>query len=237
MRKTGLISVLLLLVATLSVASQTEEQAKSGEPARDEEWQAIDAEAQKKGDGGLSGPNPMIEVIQFFVAPAVMFTAGGLLCLAQFARFSAIVALVRTFNRERLSALQEADQAEPKRRELLLQRAQGLEHQAGSVLAHAVTVKNALRFLVGGILLMVLCSLTVGASLVFAPLGVAALALFVLGLVSTFAGLCLVLAELRVSLEVIAFEHDNLSRLRRGEGLLPPELPSSSGIDREREIE
>jgi len=179
----------------------------------------------------------MIEVIQPFLAPAVMFSAGGLLCLAQFARFTAVVGQVRTFNRERLSALQEADGAEPKRHELLLQRAQGLEHQAGRVLAHAVTVKNALRFLVGGILLMVLCSLAIGASLAFAPLGVAALALFVLGLMSTFAGLCLVLAELRVSLEVIEFEHDNLSRLRRGEGLLPPELPRSGDIDREGELQ
>ncbi len=173
----------------------------------------------------------MIEVIQPFLAPAVMFSAGGLLCLAQFARFTAVVSLVRNLNRERLAALQEADRAEGERRELLLQRAQGLEHQAGKVLGHAVTVKNALRFLVGGILLMVGCSLTVGASLVFAPLGVAALTLFVLGLVSTFAGLCLVLVELGVSLDEIEFEHDNLSRLRRGEGLLPPELPSAAGID------
>ncbi len=162
-----------------------------------------------------------------------MVSAGGLLCLAQFARFNAIVALVRTFNRERLSALQEADRAEAERRELLLQRAQGLEHQAGRVLAHATTVRNALRFIVGGILLMVLCSLTIGASLVFAPLGVAALALFVLGLVSTLAGLCLVLIELRLSLESIEFEHDNLKRLRRGEGLLPPDLPSFGGIEQD----
>ena len=175
----------------------------------------------------------MIEVIQPFLAPAVMFSAGGLLCLAQFARFTAIVALVRTFNRERLSALQDVDRAEPERRELLLQHAQGLEHQAGRVLAHAVTVKNALRLLVGGILLMVLCSLTIGASLVFAPLEVAALALFVLGLALTFAGLCLVLAELRVSLEAIEFEHDNLSRLHRGEGLLPP---SSGSVDQGMEV-
>jgi ABC-type multidrug transport system fused ATPase/permease subunit len=166
----------------------------------------------------------MIEVIQPFLAPAVMFSAGGLLCLAQFARYNAIIALVRTFNRERLSILQEADQVEPKRNELLLQRAQGLEQQAEKVLAHAVTVKNALRFLVGGILLMVLFSLTIGAALTFAPLGVAAIALFVLGLLSTFMGLCLVLAELRVSLEVVEFEHENLSRLQKGEGLLPPEL-------------
>ncbi len=71
---------------------------------------------------------------------------------------------------------------------------------------------------------MVLCSLTIGASLIFAPLEVAALALFVLGLALTCAGLCLVLVELRVSLDTIEFEHDNLSRLRRGEGLLPPSL-------------
>ena len=179
----------------------------------------------------------MIEVIQPFLAPAVMFSAGGLLCLAQFARFNAIVAQVRTFNRERLSALLEAEKAEPERRELLLQRSQGLEHQAERVLAHAVTVKNALRFLVGGILLMVLCSLTIGASLAFEPLGVAALALFVLGLVSTFVGLCLVLVELGVSLRTVEFEHDNLSRLRRGEGLLPPALPGTGGIDQEGEIQ
>ncbi len=179
----------------------------------------------------------MIEAIQPFLAPAVMFSAGGLLCIAQFARLNAIIALVRTFNRERLSALQEADRAEPERRELLLQRAQGLEHQAGRVLAHAVIVRNALRFLVGGILLMVLCSLTIGASLVFAPLGVAALALFVLGLASTFAGLCLVLTELRVSLESIEFEHDNLKRLRRGEGLLPPDLSNFGGSVQERQVQ
>lgn len=171
----------------------------------------------------------MIEVIQPFLAPAVMFSAGGLLCLAQFGRFTAIVTHVRAFNRERLVALQEAEGAELQRRDLLLQRADGLEQQAGAVLSHAVTVRNALLFLVGGILLMVLCSLSVGASLAFPPIGVVALGLFVLGLVSTFAGLCLVLAELRVSLKVIEFEHGNLTRLRRGEGLLPPSLrfPSS----------
>jgi len=174
----------------------------------------------------------MIEFIQPFLAPAIMFSAGGLLCLAQFARFTAIVSLVRTFNRERLAVLEDAERAEAKRRDLLLQRAQGLEKQARTVLAHAGTVRNALRFLVGGILLMVLCSLSIGASLAFAPFGAAALILFVLGLVSTFAGLCLVLAELRVSLDVIEFEHANLNRLSRGEGLLSSEVPRAGGVDR-----
>ncbi len=177
----------------------------------------------------------MIEVIQPFLAPAVMFSAGGLLCLAQFSRFTAVVIQVRTFNRERLAVLQGADEAEPKQRELPLQRAQGLENQAGQVLAHATTVRNALRFLVGGILLMVLCSLAIGASLAFPPLSAAALILFVLGLVSTFAGLCLVLAELRVSLDVIKFEHNNLTQLRSGEGLLPPKFPGSSATGQDGE--
>ena len=82
---------------------------------------------------------------------------------------------------------------------------------------------------------MVLCSLTVGASLLYAPLGGVAVALFVLGLVSTFSGLCLVLVELRVSLDVIQFEHNSLSSLTRGEGLLPPELPGS-GTDQAAEM-
>ena len=177
----------------------------------------------------------MIDAIQPFLAPAVMFSAGGLLCLAQFARFNAILAQVRALNRERLAILQDADRAKLQRRELLLQRAQGLEQQAGKMLAHTTTVRNALRLLVGGILLMVLCSLTIGASLLFEPLGIAAVALFVLGLASTFAGLCLVLIELGVSLDVINFEHDNLNRLRRGEGLLPPEVLNSSDVDQEME--
>lgn len=173
----------------------------------------------------------MIEIIQPLLAPAVMFSAGGLLCLAQFARFNAITGQVRTFNRERLSTFQEAERADPAQRELLLQRAQGLEHQAIKVLSHAATVRNALRLLVAGILLMVLCSLTIGASFAFAPLGVAALGLFVLGLLATFGGLCLVLVELGVSLDVIKFEHENLVRLRHGDGLLPPELQSTDGHD------
>jgi hypothetical protein len=176
----------------------------------------------------------MLEVIQPFLAPAVMFSAGGLLCAAQFARLTSVVSQVRAFNRERLAALQELDRAEPQRRELLQQRVRGLEHQAGGVLAHARTVKNALRFLVCGIMLMVLCSLTVGASMLFQSLETAALGLFVLGLISTFVGLCLVLSELRVSLDLAEFEHENLCRLQQSGALLPPEPqhPSASELDR-----
>ena len=166
----------------------------------------------------------MLEVIQPILAPAVMFSAGGLLCLAQFARFNAIIGQIRAFDRERLATLKEAENAEAQQRELLRQRATGLEIQSDQVLAHAVIVKNALRFLVGGILLMVLCSLSVGASLFFEPLSIGAVGLFVLGLVSTFIGLCLVFAELRVSLKPLEFEHENLKRLSRGEGLLAPGL-------------
>lgn len=176
----------------------------------------------------------MIEVIQPFLAPAVMFSAGGLLCLAQFARFSALVAQVRTFDRERLAALQDAARADSEQSELLLQRASGLEYQAKNMLKHTAIVKNALRFLVGGILLMLLVSLTVGASLIFEFLSVLALTFFVLGLISTFLGMCLVLKELGVSLDLIQFEHDNVSRVQRGEGLLPPELSVPRGAARQK---
>lgn len=171
----------------------------------------------------------MLEIIQPILAPAVMFSAGGLLCLAQFARLNAIVGQIRAFDRERLATLRELAKAEPEQRDLLEQRAAGLELQSDGVLAHAVVVRNALRFLVGGILLMVLCSLFVGASFILEPLSIVAIVLFVLGLISTFVGLCLVLIELRVSLDPLKLENENLKRLRRGEGLLPPEYRTTQG--------
>ena len=169
----------------------------------------------------------MVEVIQPLLAPAIMFSAGGLLCMAQFARYTAVLGQIRNFNRERLVALQQAEDAPRAHCQLLRDRAQGLEHQTQQLLAHANTIRNALRLLVGGILLMVLCSLTIGASLLYEPLSQAALGLFVLGLLATFGGLCLVMVELRVSLDVVRFEHGNLARLRRGHGLLPPDLQIS----------
>ena len=165
----------------------------------------------------------MLEIIQPILAPAVMFSAGGLLCLAQFARFNAIVGQVRAFDRERLATLREMANADPEHRELLDQRCVGLEAQSEGVLAHAVIVRNALRFLVGGILLMVLCSLSVGASLVFASFSTGAIVLFVLGLISTFVGLCLVFVELGVSMKPLTSEHENLKRLHREGILLAPD--------------
>lgn len=166
----------------------------------------------------------MIELIQPFLAPAVMISAGSLICLAQFARFTAVTAQLRGLQRDSLTAVREAGDAEPAQRELLLQRGKGLENQSNYVLMHLTTLRNALIFLVGGVLLMVLCSLAIGASIVFSALGILALALFVLGLISTLAGLILVLSELRVSLDAIEFEHENVSRLRRGIKLPPSDF-------------
>ena len=165
----------------------------------------------------------MLEIIQPILAPAVMFSAGGLLCLAQFARFNAIIGQIRAFDRERLATLREMANADPDHHELLDQRCVGLEAQSDGVLAHAVIVRNALRFLVGGILLMVLCSLSVGASLVFPSLRAGAVGWFVLGLISTFVGLCLVFVELGVSMKPLQSEHENLKRLHREGILLAPD--------------
>jgi len=177
----------------------------------------------------------MIEAIQPFLAPAVMISAGGLLCLAQFGRYSAVMAQVRTLDRERMTIFENVNQADPQQREILFRRSDGLEQQAEKILAHTTIVRNALRLLVVGVLLMVLCSLTIGASLLYAPLGSVAVGVFVSGLIATFAGLCFVLVELGVSMESISFEHDNLNRLRRGKGFLQLEIPDLRCDDQEPE--
>jgi len=155
----------------------------------------------------------MIEIIQPLLAPAVMISAGALICLAQFARYTAVIAQLRNLHRERISIDQKLSHTESDDRELLLQRAKNLEHQSKDMLAHVTTVKNSLRFLVWGILLMMLCSLTVGVSLVFSVIGIVAVVLFVTGLIAMSSGLYLVLAELRVSLEAVEFEQESLKRL------------------------
>jgi len=155
----------------------------------------------------------MFEAIQQVLAPAVMISAGALICLAQFARFTAVVAQLRSLHQERIATKQQLDVVEPVDRELFLHRAKSLELQSIKMLAHATTVKNALRLLVWGVLLMVICSLTVGASLVIPALDIAVVVLFILGLIAIAWGLYLVLAELRVSLEAIEFEQDNFKRL------------------------
>ena len=166
----------------------------------------------------------MLEVIQPLLAPAIMVSAGALICIAQFARYTAIINLIRTLNRERLAYFQQMKQANPELRAMIKQHTNGLEQQVSKIMTHALMVKNALSFLVGGVLLMVLSSLTIGASLVFNSLEVVALILFVGGLASMLVSLVLLLAELRVSLQALEFEHENLNRFRRGEGLLPPGL-------------
>lgn len=155
----------------------------------------------------------MFESIQYVLAPAVMISAGSLICLAQFARFTAVISQLRNLHHERISTEQKLKNAESADRDLFLQRAKSLELQSTKMLAHATTVKNALRLLVWGVLLMVICSLAVGASLIFPSLVVAVVGLFILGLVATSSGLYLVLAELNVSLEAIEFEQDNFKRL------------------------
>ncbi len=179
----------------------------------------------------------MIDAIQPFLAPAIMISAGALLSIAQFARYTAIINLIRNLNQERLAIFQAMDQANPENLELMSERSSGLEHQVSKILTHAAMVKNALSFLLGGILMMLLCSLTIGASFVYNPLETVALILFVGGLASMLVGLGLLLAELRVSLQAIDFEHENLTRLRHGKGLLPPELKSRYGVGQKLNIE
>lgn len=169
----------------------------------------------------------MIELIQPFLAPAILISAGGMLCLAQFGRFTAILSRVRDFNHERLTLIEKLQTATEPDRGLIEQRTRELERQARVVMSHGRTVRNALRSLVAGLLAMVTCSLAIGGASLVPLLGHLALGIFVLGLLFFFAGLCLVLSELKVSMSEIEFEHENLARLRSdGVHLLPPEEAS-----------
>lgn len=155
-----------------------------------------------------------VETVQTFVAPVVMISANGLLALAFYNRFSAVVNRSRTINKERFELLtrlagieRQADQPErehiERRREVL----DGLAHQ---LFQRARLVRATLVCLLISVLLMLACSLALGLSPLGAALGWAALGLFVAGALAMACGVVLAIGELRVSLEPLLWEHERM---------------------------
>ena len=161
-----------------------------------------------------------LAVIQQLLAPVVMISASGLLCLALFNRLSTLVARIRQFNRERLEhAIQIRGAGDTVRRTLELHDA-ALEQQIPRMLRRARMLHRALLCLVAGVVAMLLCSLMIGAALLVPAVLPAAIGCFVLGVISMLVGMLFALRELTISLGDVELEAHALE-----------ELPSTSEPD------
>jgi hypothetical protein len=154
-----------------------------------------------------------LTVIQQILAPVVMISACGMLCLGLYNRLTAIVSRIRQFNRERLEhAIRQRDVGDTVRRTLALH-SDVLERQVPRMLGRARLIHRALMCLVGSVLCMLASSLTIGGAMLLPALFPVAVGCFVCGMVGMFVGMAIALRELSVSLGEVELEAQALEDL------------------------
>ncbi len=151
--------------------------------------------------------------IQSLVAPVVVISANGLLCLALYNRLAAVVNRMRTLNKERFDLLadlsaegcREPDLPERNRLETRLHVLDELGHQ---LFERARLIRDSLVCLLVAVLAMLACSLALGLEPLAPAFGLAALALFVVGILVMMAGIVRAIQDLAATLYPLRFEHD-----------------------------
>jgi hypothetical protein len=160
---------------------------------------------------------PALETIQTFVAPVVMISANGLLCLAFYNRLSAILNRSRTINKERfdlvlrLAAMEEESWRSAEAGHVR-HRIEILDELGHQLFARARLIRQTLIFLLVSVLCMLGCSLALGLAPLAAGPAVVALSLFVAGAVAMMFGVVTAIVELRVTLEPLLFEHERMEQ-------------------------
>ncbi len=153
------------------------------------------------------------QVIGQLVAPVVMISANGLLCLAFFNRLATLVARSRAFANERVALLRAAGGGTPGPVGAALDsmRLEALEAHSSRVLKRATLLRSSLQCLLAGVLAMLACSAAIGLSLVSHSLWYVALVAFAVGILAMAVGVGLVMAELAQALRDVQLE-DRLLR-------------------------
>jgi Protein of unknown function (DUF2721) len=155
--------------------------------------------------------NEPLHIIQLLVAPVVMISAGGLICLALYNRLAMIVTRARAFHKERFDSITRLtclplDRQDTVEATQLRQRNDILDMQSRQILIRAKLIRNSLIGLIVMILCMLGCSLSLGATLVWSGAVYVALALFFAGVLFTAGSMLLALSELRQSLTPVTLE-------------------------------
>ncbi len=154
-----------------------------------------------------------LRTIQSFVAPVVVISANGLLCLALYNRLAAVVSRMRTINKERfdLSARLSAQIArEPNSPEIehIEARIHTLDELGHQLFGRVRLIRDSLVCLLVTVLAMLACSLALGLEPLASAFGLVALVLFVIGVVVMMAGIARAIQELAVTLHPLRFEHE-----------------------------
>lgn len=150
-------------------------------------------------------------IVAASVAPVVIISASGLLCLAFYNRLAAVVTRLRGFHREQwheqeaLAQLRRTggdDEALVRRHEMLGM----LQVQIDRVTQRSRLLRKTLACLLMTISLLAACSLALGLSTVVPAAGYAAVPLFALGLLLLIASAVLAMLELRTAIDPVEME-------------------------------
>lgn len=156
-----------------------------------------------------------LKTIQLLVAPVIMISANGLICLALYNRLAAIVSRTRTFHKERFDALAHLstlplEQQTSPRAHQLRRRSSELEQQSVRILRRARLVRSALMLLMGTVLSMLICSISLGLTILLPTIVWLPLVLFFNGTLMMGIGVVLAMLELAAALEPVEAEGDSV---------------------------
>jgi drug/metabolite transporter (DMT)-like permease len=156
------------------------------------------------------------------VAPVVVISASGLLCLAFYNRLAAIVSRLRSVQRERLQevntyraalARNDAEAVESHRRLL-----HNLREQTHRIIQRARLIRITLLCLLGTVALLVISSLLNGLALFWPSAAIGAAIVFALGMFSLLTGVLFAMRELAAALDVVQLESSLVGELTEFDG-------------------
>lgn len=156
-----------------------------------------------------------LKIIQALVAPVVLISANGLVCLALYNRLAAVLTRARTFHKERFDAAAqlaelEAENIHTSNLEHRRQRLEQLVIQGGKLLYRAKLLRAALMLLMFTVLFMIACSAALGLAPWQPVMASVALICFAMGLLAMATGCVLAIIELAHALEPVLDEADSL---------------------------
>jgi hypothetical protein len=157
------------------------------------------------------------KLVSASVAPVVVISASGLLCLAFYNRLAAIVTRLRMVQRERIqetialrAAIERRDALAARRHRRMLN---NLKHQTAGIIGRAHLIRLTLLGLLGTVVLLILSSIFNGLALLWSPLAFAAATFDVAGMLSLLCGVICAMLELKKALDVVELESKVVSEL------------------------
>jgi hypothetical protein len=146
-----------------------------------------------------------VRLLSISVTPVVLISACGLIMLALYNRLNAILVRIRAFHQQKITLLEDVGKRETDdQRQRLLDM---IDSQISKVTAKAKAIQRGLYCLLSAVMAFLMCSLLTPAVLLHERVGIAALAMHVIGLLLFLAGIACAIRELKLSL--IPLEEEN----------------------------